>query len=91
MSDRDGIWLDVYKRQLQQGDIFLLCSDGLTDMVSEADITICLSGDSSPEEKAEKLVSMALAGGGKDNVTVLVVQAEGDKRSLLQRIFSLKG
>ena len=76
---------------LQQGDIFLLCSDGLTDMVSEADITTCLSGDSSPEEKAEKLISMALAGGGKDNVTVLVVQAEGDKRSLLQRIFSLKG
>lgn len=75
---------------LQPGDTFLLCSDGLTDMVTEADITACLLEESSPEEKAEKLVSMALAGGGKDNVTVLIVQAEGDKRTLLQRIFSLK-
>mgnify|MGYP002271293212 FL=1 len=58
--------------------------------MTEADITACLLEESSPEEKAEKLVSMALAGGGKDNVTVLIVQAEGDKRTLLQRIFSLK-
>ena len=76
---------------LQPGDIFLLCSDGLTDMVTEADITACLLMESSPEEKADKLVSMALEGGGKDNVTVLVVQTKGDKRSLIQRIFSLKG
>ena len=73
---------------LRPGDVFLLCSDGLTDMVTEADITACLLEESGPEEKAETLVRLALEGGGRDNVTVLAVQVEADKRSLLQRIFS---
>lgn len=60
---------------LRSGDVFLLCSDGLTDMAAETDIAQCLSGNGTPEEKAAELVHMALAGGGRDNVTVLVAQA----------------
>lgn len=73
---------------LRPGDVFLLCSDGLTDMVTEADIASCLAGPGTSEEKAETLVRLALEGGGRDNVTVLAVQVEADKRSLLRRIFS---
>ena len=75
---------------LQDGDRFLLCSDGLTDMVSEEAIARQLASPGSPEEQAEQLIRMALEAGGRDNVTVLTVQVEADKRSLFQRIFSGK-
>lgn len=76
---------------LRPGDVFLLCSDGLTDMVDEASIAACLAGPGGPEDQAETLIRLALEGGGRDNVTALVVQVEADKRSLLQRIFSAQG
>jgi protein phosphatase len=59
--------------QLEAGDTFLLCSDGLTDMVKENVIQVVLS-TGIPEEQAQELVDEALRNGGKDNVTVLVVK-----------------
>lgn len=60
--------------QLETGDTFLLCSDGLTDMVDDERIHGLLSSDT-PEQQAQALVEEALRSGGQDNVTVLVVQA----------------
>ena len=54
-------------------DRFLLCSDGLTDMVTDAQIAGQLKQDLSPAAHAAALVEAALAGGGRDNVTVVVV------------------
>lgn len=73
--------------KLQPGDIFLLCSDGLTDMVSEKDIAVCLANGGTPEQQAAALVQMALAAGGRDNVTALVAKVCKDPHSLLRRIF----
>lgn len=56
---------------LQAGDIFLLCSDGLTDMVDDDDIRAVLSSGT-PEQQAQTLIDRALAAGGRDNVTALV-------------------
>lgn len=51
----------------------LLCSDGLTKEVAEAGIRMCLAARLSPAETASALIDAALAAGGRDNVTVLVV------------------
>ena len=63
---------------VKKNDIFLLCSDGLTDMVSDEDIAKILDmKETSAADLADKLVKTALANGGRDNVTVVVVKVEG--------------
>ncbi len=59
---------------LLPGDIFLLCSDGLTDMADDDAIAAVLAGEGSPRKKARALVELALSGGGRDNVTALVAE-----------------
>ena len=59
---------------IRPGDIFLLCSDGLTDMVSDGAIADTLATSGSAETMAQSLLDQALKAGGRDNVTVLVVQ-----------------
>lgn len=66
---------DVIERQMQPGEIYLLCSDGLTGMVSDEKISEILNNH--PPEKAARLcVEQALANGGDDNVTVLVLHIQ---------------
>ena len=62
----------------RRGDVYLICSDGLTDMVSEESIAGVL-GSVSAEEAAEVLAQMALDNGGRDNVTVIVCGREGSR------------
>ncbi|MBQ7015679.1 MAG: serine/threonine-protein phosphatase [Firmicutes bacterium] len=59
---------------LHPGDVFLLCSDGLTDMMNDDAIADTLASFGSAEKKAEALLKQALNAGGRDNVTILVVQ-----------------
>lgn len=59
---------------VEDGDLFLLCSDGLTDMLLDEEIARILSEGNRPEKQAEALVKAALSGGGRDNITVVVVQ-----------------
>lgn len=63
---------------VDNGDIIMLCSDGLTDYLTDDDITGVLSTSDSPQDAAGKLVRMALERGGKDNVTIITafIQAE---------------
>ena len=56
--------------ELKEGDVFPLCSDGLTDMVSDDVIRTILANN----EDAEGLVAAALENGGRDNVTVIVIK-----------------
>jgi len=57
---------------LQSGDVFLLCSDGLTDMVSEDQVASIMGATMDVRTMANRLVDAALAAGGKDNVSVVV-------------------
>ncbi len=67
---------------LQRGDRFLLCSDGLTDMLTDQEISAILKRDQNVSELAAGLTEEALAKGGKDNVTVLVIEAEEKKKGI---------
>jgi PPM family protein phosphatase len=68
------IEVDLQSDALLQGDVFLLCSDGLTDVLSDEDIQqILSSGGKNPQEISEKLIKTANSGGGPDNITVVVI------------------
>jgi len=72
----ENLQLDIIRGNIQAGDLYLVCSDGLTDMVEMNDIRNVLSSDLGIAEKVEALISEALAAGGKDNVTVVVVMVD---------------
>lgn len=63
-------------RELVDGDIILLCSDGLTDMVTVPEIIDQLSSGKCAEDISKALLSLALAHGGNDNTTIVLVMAE---------------
>ncbi len=60
---------------LALGDVLLLCSDGLSDMVGDDTMTECLLQHEQPADACRALVGDALASGGRDNVTVVVGRA----------------
>jgi protein phosphatase len=62
---------------LAPGDILLLCTDGLTKHVTDEAIAELLASDPDPGRASDRLVDAALAGGGSDNVTVIVARADG--------------
>jgi PPM family protein phosphatase len=67
-----GVEVDVIHRRLADGDRLLLCTDGLTDMVTDTEIAAALAAHPHPADTCRALVELALAHGGKDNVTVVV-------------------
>lgn len=72
----ENLQLDIIRGNIQAGDHYLLCSDGLTDMVENGDIENILSSDMILAEKVDLLIAEALSAGGKDNVTVVVVMVD---------------
>lgn len=87
----DEVNVDTAILPIEAGDRILLCSDGLSDMVSEAGISeILAESPDDPERAARGLLSAALDAGGNDNITVVVVDVkerpaheadEGERRS----------
>lgn len=69
----DAVEVDVIQDQVEAGDTFLLCSDGLHGYVEEADIARLLAA-ASPEQAVEGLIGAALERGAPDNVTVVAVR-----------------
>ena len=72
--DPEDYLLEPYlaKGALAAGDQYLLCSDGLTDMLSDEEIAAVMGGADTAQHCAERLVQAALDQGGRDNVTVIV-------------------
>ncbi len=66
---------DLLAADIQKDDVWLLCSDGLSGMVEDADIRRVLM-EYSLEEAADKLIDLALKAGGKDNVTLVLYRCE---------------
>ena len=71
-----GVRIDVIIARHQIGDVYLICSDGLSKMANSEDICSLLESSATPEKAAQSLVARALAGGGRDNVTVIVIKVE---------------
>lgn len=70
---RDVIEVDFFTEELKYGDMVLLCSDGLTNMVSDAEIEEVLRADATIEDKARELIYRANENGGKDNIAVVLI------------------
>ncbi|MBW1940219.1 MAG: Stp1/IreP family PP2C-type Ser/Thr phosphatase [Deltaproteobacteria bacterium] len=66
--------LDVIRGKALSGDLFLLCSDGLTDMVDDFLIREVVSSIGTLSQKVEKLIELANAAGGKDNITIVLLE-----------------
>ena len=72
----EQVEVDLLRIRLQKGDVFLLCSDGLTGPVSDREIAEILNSRMKRENKLQALVEKALDAGGHDNITVLIVTDE---------------
>jgi protein phosphatase len=68
---------DIFEQKAEAGDIFLLCSDGLTGEVPDAQIELLLAADLPLEQLCANLVAAANQAGGHDNITCMLVRAEG--------------
>ena len=67
--------LELNEFDVEVGDVYLLCSDGLTDMVDDSQIQLILSmPDISLDSRAQSLIQLANEHGGKDNISVILVQ-----------------
>lgn len=69
--------MDRHTLAIQKGEIFMLCSDGLSKQVSETEMTAILKEKISIKEKCSKLVALANEHGGTDNITVLLISRKG--------------
>jgi len=73
---KDQVKVELRHEPIQQGDLFLLCSDGLTGMVKDADILEILAIGDDLQESCDLLVTMANDGGGTDNISVVLVRID---------------
>lgn len=76
---RDYIDADFFTLELQVGDMVLLCSDGLTNMIDDEAIRRILTGGGSLKDRVEKLVEAANQNGGKDNISAIVIEPLADE------------
>ena len=78
----DTVLLDLQEVAVASGDLFLLCSDGLNDMLSDDDIAAMLGQPEPLDERGRRLIDSANDRGGRDNVSVVLVKAnEPPKKS----------
>jgi PPM family protein phosphatase len=70
--------VDTFSVEAEAGDLFLLCSDGLTTMVDDEEIMRAVAGADSLQQATKALVKAANRAGGEDNITVIVFRLEGE-------------
>jgi protein phosphatase len=93
--------VDIIQEPVETGDIYLLCSDGLNDMVNDEEIHLTLSKYSANlVQAAENLVQLANSKGGRDNISVVLVRITNDTKSrkkgvslrkYIERFFDVRG
>lgn len=85
LGTEEKVEMDVVTIIFEEGDCLLLCSDGLSNKLSESEMQEILTHSTPLEEKAAKLVSLANDYGGEDNITLALVEfsensSEGDRQ-----------
>ena len=73
------IRVDFFDETLADGDLVLMCTDGLTSMVEEKQIEEVLASAVSLQEKANRLVELANDNGGRDNITIIIIEPFSDE------------
>lgn len=74
----DSVMVDLMNDVPQPGDVYLLCSDGLSGMISDAQILEVLTSSDDPGEICDRLIAKANEHGGEDNITALVIRFEDE-------------
>lgn len=74
----DTVQLESHLHEVQDGDVYLLCSDGLSDMLDDAMMARMLQQHDSLAEAGQALIDAANDAGGKDNIALVLVRAAGD-------------
>lgn len=84
----ETVALDVNEHIVEAGDLYLMCSDGLSDMVADEVIARIASEDAELDQKAQALVAAANDNGGRDNISVLMVSVSeaAERRGLFARL-----
>ncbi len=84
----DAVLLEVNEHRVEPGDLYVMCSDGLSDMIDDAAICEILKAEVSLEDKAVQLIEAANGNGGRDNISVLVALANSDskKRGFISKL-----
>ena len=84
----DAVLLEVNEHKVEPGDLYLMCSDGLSDMLDDEAIARIVSAEGLLEQKAGQLIEAANANGGRDNISVVLALASNEtkKRGLISRL-----
>ncbi|GIV95571.1 MAG: hypothetical protein KatS3mg057_0228 [Herpetosiphonaceae bacterium] len=94
IGHQPDVQIDIFRESLQQGDIILLCSDGLHGLVEDEEL-VEIAVAQPPQEAVEKLIDLANERGGSDNITAIIVRVEsiepaplGDEDPLLASLLA---
>ena len=79
---KEQVEVDFYEYRLKKGDIVLMCTDGLSNMVEDTEILHIVKGSRDIVEAVEGLINKANENGGKDNIGIVAVDAFADKVKL---------
>ena len=82
--DLDNVDVDIFEGKWEKDDVILLCSDGLTDAVSNDKIRDILARSDNVQSAAKTLIQTALDSGGRDNITVSVIASPSSAHRLFQ-------
>ena len=84
----DDVLIEVNEFKVEPQDLYLMCSDGLSEMVSHEELTTLAAAALPLEDKARRLIDAANANGGRDNISVVLVQAGApeSKRGFMSRL-----
>jgi PPM family protein phosphatase len=78
LGPENSVEVDAFRVAARAGDIYLLCSDGLSGMVSDADMAEILAAGGSLDQLAQRLIDAANDNGGRDNITAVLFRVEDD-------------
>ena len=80
LGTQPQVEVDSEEQELFQRDVLLLCSDGLTRMVTDPEIAGTLQAETDPQKASERLIAIANENGGADNISVIVVRLENESK-----------
>ncbi|NLG02738.1 MAG: Stp1/IreP family PP2C-type Ser/Thr phosphatase [Clostridia bacterium] len=78
----ENVEIDFFELELEKNDLILMCTDGLTNMIEDSEISIIIKSQRDVAGKAEELVKAANNNGGKDNIAVIVIEPFADEVSV---------
>lgn len=84
----EAVLLEVNEHPVEPGDVYMMCSDGLSDMVADAEIAKILDSPLDLAARAAALIDAANTAGGRDNISVLIIEVgeQTEKKGLIARL-----